>query len=191
MTEQEKTHIAGCVKGEKAAWDVFVRQYSNLVYHTIRKTLTLHHVESRDEVIEDLYQEFFISILQNNCRKLAQFRGDGGCTLASFLRVVASRQTIDFLRKQSPPVAQVSDDCPALHGEVPDTSITRETEGALAAALATLSPRDRLLIELQFKRGLPAEKVAAMLRTSVGAFYTQKSRILAKLRESLAKIPSS
>jgi hypothetical protein len=67
VTEQEKTLISGCARGEKAAWDEFVKQYSNLVYHTIRKTLTLHHTESRDEVIEDLYQEFFISILQNNC----------------------------------------------------------------------------------------------------------------------------
>ncbi len=64
MTEQEKSLIAGCVKGEKAAWDTFVRQYSNLVYHTIRKTLTLHHAESRDDAVDDLYQEFFISLLQ-------------------------------------------------------------------------------------------------------------------------------
>jgi hypothetical protein len=35
MTEQEKTLLAGCVKGEKAAWDAFVKQYSNLVYHAI------------------------------------------------------------------------------------------------------------------------------------------------------------
>jgi hypothetical protein len=68
MTEQEKTLIAGCLRMDKAAWDQFVQQYSNFVYHTIRKTLTLHHTESRDEAVEELYQEFFISILQNNCR---------------------------------------------------------------------------------------------------------------------------
>lgn len=61
MTEEERTLITGCVKGDKAGWDEFVQQYSNLVYHTIRKTLTLHHTESRDETVEDLYQEFFIS----------------------------------------------------------------------------------------------------------------------------------
>lgn len=91
MTEKEKNLITGCVKGDKGAWDEFVQQYSNLVYHTIRKTLPLHQIESRDETVEDLYQEFFISILQNNCRKLSQFRGDGGCTLANRLSTLGKR----------------------------------------------------------------------------------------------------
>ena len=45
MTEKEQTLIAGCLRSEKAAWDSFVLQYSNLVYHTIKKTLSLHHAE--------------------------------------------------------------------------------------------------------------------------------------------------
>ena len=73
MTERKKTLIAGCLKGEKAAWDAFVQQYSDLVYHTIRKTLTLQHTDTRDEVVEDLYQEFFVSILRDECKKLRQF----------------------------------------------------------------------------------------------------------------------
>lgn len=190
MTEQEKTLIAGCVKGEKAAWDAFVQQYSNLVYHTSRTTFSLYHTEPGDEAVDDLFQEFFHSLLRDDCKKLRQFRGDKGCSLASWIRVIVARLTIDFLRKQSLPTAEVPDDFPSPHQDALDAFISRETEGALSAALATLSPRDRLLIELHFRRGLAAEKVASMLRTSVGAFYTQKSRILAKLRESLAKIPS-
>jgi len=62
MTEKEKTLLAGCVKGDKAAWDALVVQYSALVYHTIRKTLTLHCSESRDEMVEDLHQDFFLRL---------------------------------------------------------------------------------------------------------------------------------
>jgi RNA polymerase sigma factor (sigma-70 family) len=190
MTEQEKTLIAGCVSGDKAAWDAFVRQYSNLVYHTIYRTLTLHHGEARDETVEDLYQEFFISIIQNGYRKLGQFRGDGGCALASWLRVVAARLTIDFLRKQPAPTVEVTDAFSSDQPTDADTLIARETEGALSAALEGLSGRDRLLIELHYRRGFAAEKVAALLKISAGAFYTQKSRLLDKLRELLVKSPS-
>jgi hypothetical protein len=45
MTEKEKTLLAGCVKGDKAAWEAFVLQYSTFAYSTIRKTLTLHQTE--------------------------------------------------------------------------------------------------------------------------------------------------
>ena len=189
MTELEKTLIAGCLNGEKAAWDAFVQQYSSLVHHTIRKTLTLHHTESRDEVIEDLYQEFFISVLQNNCRKLSQFRGYGGCTLASWLRVVASRLTIDFLRKQPAPTVEVTEAFASDEADASDSLIDREKEMSLSQALDGLSPRDRLIIQLSFRQALPPEEIAAILKMSIGAVYTQKSRILDKLREILRKNP--
>lgn len=91
MTEKEKNVLAGCINGEKVAWDGFVTQYSGLVYHTIKRTLTLYHSEPRSDLVEDLYQEFFVSIVRDNFVKLRQFRGDRGCSLASWLRMVASR----------------------------------------------------------------------------------------------------
>jgi RNA polymerase sigma factor (sigma-70 family) len=187
MTEQERELIKGCVNGEKSAWDAFVQQYSNLVFHTIRKTLTLHHVESRDELLEDLYQEFFIAILQNDCRKLSQFRGDGGCTLASFLRVVASRLTIDHLRKQPTPTVEVTDTFASDQRDAPGSLIDSEEQRSLTVAIESLSAKERLLVELHFRQGLPAEEVASILKISPGTFYTQKSRLVAKLRESLSK----
>jgi RNA polymerase sigma factor (sigma-70 family) len=189
MTEKEKTLLAGCIAGEKAGWEEFVRQYSNLVYHTIRKTLTLHHTEFRAEMVEDLYQEFFVSILQNNCRRLTQFRGDGSCTLASWLRVVASRQTIDFLRKQPASLVKQSD---ASSPDLSDTLIAineQERDQSLTQVLGTLCPRESLIIDLTFRRRLPAEEIASILDISVGAFYTQKSRLLDKLRELLRNAP--
>jgi hypothetical protein len=83
VTEQEKTLIARCVKGEKAAWDAFVRQYSGLIYHTIRKTFALHHTEPRMEIVDDLFQDIFLSLVNNEFAQLRRFRGDDGCTLAS------------------------------------------------------------------------------------------------------------
>ena len=60
----------------------------------------------------------------------------------------------------------------------------------LVRAIEDLAPRERILVELFFRKGLPAEDVAAILRISIGAVYTQKSRILAKLRETLEKAGS-
>ncbi len=100
LTDQGKPLLAGCVKGEQAAWDAFVLQYSKLAYSTIRKTFALHHALPQDDLVGDLYQDFFLSLCENDFRKLGQFRGDRGGTLASWLRVVASRLTIDFSRKQ-------------------------------------------------------------------------------------------
>lgn len=167
--------LAGCIAGEKAGWEEFVRQYSNLVYHTIRKTLTLHHTECRAETVEDLYQEFFVSILQNNCRRLTQFRGDGSCTLASWLRVVASRQTIDFLRKQPAPPMEITD---TSSSDQSDTLVARneqEREQSLTQVLKTLIPRESLIIDLTFRRRLPAEEIASILRSPSAPFIPRRA----------------
>ncbi|MGH7855371.1 MAG: RNA polymerase sigma factor, partial [Candidatus Binatia bacterium] len=107
MTDEEKTLIAGCVKTDKPAWDEFVQQYSKLVYHTIRKTLALHHAEVFPDLVEDLFQEVFLALVKDNFSQLRRFRGDNGCTLASWLRMITARRTIDHLRKLKKPIDPV------------------------------------------------------------------------------------
>jgi RNA polymerase sigma factor (sigma-70 family) len=177
MTEKEKALIAGCLRSEKAAWGSFVLQYSNLVYHTIKKTLNLHHVESCADLVEDLYQELFLSLLRNDYKKLRQFRGAHGCSLASWLRILAARLTIDFLRKQSSTSAQVTSGM-SRHGPDPaELFIDEEQEQLLNQAIQTLSPRDRILLDLCYRQALDSEKVAALLKTSVNAIYAKEPPI--------------
>ena len=190
MTEQEKTLIAGCVNGDKAAWDALVLQYSKLAYSTIRKTLTLHHALPQDDLIEDLHQDFFLSLCEKDFRKLRQFKGERGCSLVSWLRVIASRVTVDFLRLKRPFTVEVPETLASDQPDPPNTLVDREEERQIAEALDGLSPRDRLFVDLHFYRGLPPEEVAAILNVSVAAVYTLKSRVLEKLRETLRKTSS-
>jgi RNA polymerase sigma factor (sigma-70 family) len=187
MTEKENTLIAGCLRSEKAAWDSFVPQYSNLVYHTIKKTLILHHAEPRDDLVEDLYQEFFVSLLRNDYKKLRQFRGARGCSLASWLRLLAARLTIDFLRKQAQTSGGVAGAMSRHHPDLAEPLFNEQQERLLNQAIQTLSPRDRILLDLYYRQALASEQVAAFLKTSVNAVYTQKSRVLEKIREVLRR----
>jgi len=187
MTEKEKTLIAGCLRSEKAAWDSFVLQYSNLVYHTIKKTLNLHHVETRTDLVEDLYQEFFVSLLRNDYKKLRQFRGAYSCSLASWLRLLTARLTIDFLRKQAPSSGEVAGAMSRHGADAAEPLISEQQERLLNQAIQTLSPRDRILLDLCYRQALASEEIAGLLKTSVNAVYTQKSRVLEKIREVLRR----
>jgi RNA polymerase sigma factor (sigma-70 family) len=187
MTDKEKSLIRGCLRGEKAPWDAFVTQYSNLVYHTVRKTLTLHHADCADEVIRDLYQEFFLSVNRENFKKLRQFRGDRGCSLASWVRLVTTRLVIDFLRRQRSAMTEAIDSASLNGPDVTDLVINQEQKQLLLQALQMLSPKEQILINLCYRKGLSAEECAPIFNTTVSGFYTQKSRVLSKLRELLTK----
>ena len=184
MTEKERTLVAGCVKGEKAAWDGFVIKFSPLVYQTIKRTLTVYHAEAASDRVEDLYQEFFLSIVRDEFKKLRQFRGDRGCSLASWLRMVAARLTIDFLRTQTAENLKVTGFC-FVEQTDESASLKEEQERLLSQAVAALSDRDRIFIDLYYRQDLPAEEIAAILKVSPGAVYTQKSRLLSNLRATL------
>ena len=187
MTEKEQTLIAACLRRDKAAWDSFVAQYSNLIYHTIKKTLNLHHVETRADFVEDLYQEFFLSLLRNEYKKLRQFRGAHGCSLPNWLRILAARLTIDFLRKRAPTSGEVAG-AVSRHGPDPAEPLLNEQEEKLLnQAIQTLSPRDRILLDLCYRQALASEQIATLLKTSVSAVYAQKSRVLEKIREVLRR----
>ena len=186
MIDKERTLLAGCLQGDKAAWDAFVLQYSSLVYHTIKKTLASFHVEARSDLVEDLFQDLFLALLRDDCRKLRQFRGERGCSLATWLRLVTSRLTIDFLRRQDSSSAGVEDTSPA-QSDPSAVFVEREEEEAVSRAIEGLPSRDQLFVELCFRRNLPPQDVAGILKMSVNAVYTQKSRILDKIREALRK----
>jgi len=187
MTEKEQTLIAGCLRRDKAAWDSFVAQYSNLIYHTIKKTLNLHHVETRADLVEDLYQEFFLSLLRNEYKKLRQFRGAHGCSLPNWLRILAARLTIDFLRKQTPTSGEVAGAMSQCSPDPTEPLLSEQHERLLNQAIQTLSPRDRIVLDLCYRQALASDQVATLLKTSVSAVYAQKSRVLEKIREVLRR----
>ncbi len=187
MTDKDKNLLGACLIGKKSSWDTFVLQYAGLVCHTIKKTFVHYHTESRNDVVEDLFQDFFLSLIRDNFKKLRQFKGDRGCSLASWLRVVATRQTIDFLRRQQTSTARAIEKAPSDHPDPPGSMLDQERNKLLSQVLETLPPRDRLFIQLYFQHSLTPKEVASVLRVSVNSIYTQKSRVLDKLREALNK----
>ena len=185
MSHQAKKLLGTCLKGEKHAWDSFVLQYSGLVYHSIKKTLSLYDVAPRPDIVEDLFQDFFLSLVRDKFLKLRQFRGDRGTNLATWLRVIACRQTIDYLRKREFTTTTNTDIFSPNHPDPPTSLIEQEQKQLVSQSLQTLPPRDRLFIQLHFDQSLSPDEIASIFQVSINAFYTQKSRILGKLREAL------
>lgn len=187
MIDLERKLLGECLEGVESAWDVLVRRYSRLVYHTIKRTLSRYGNTAHADVVEDIFQEFFLSLFHDDFKKLRQFRGEKGCSLASWLRVVASRLTIDYLRRQSSPASGTLTTSLNHQPDFSETLLEQEKEWLLSQAIQTLSTRDQSFVELYLQQALPPQEIATILHTSVGAVYTQRSRIVDKLRRALRK----
>ncbi len=127
------------------------------------------------------------SIIQYDFKKLRQFRAKRSTKLATWLRVIVSSQTIDFLRKQKVSTSDVNE-IQATNHAGPSTSLLNQEQSRLfSQLLESLRPRDQLFVELYFYQGLPPEEIAKILRVSKSGVYTQKHRVLKKLRETLGR----
>jgi RNA polymerase sigma factor (sigma-70 family) len=178
--------LKGCISGDKKKWDIFVKRYNRLIYHTIYKTLRVNDKPTDPDDVNDLFQEVFASFCANDFKKLRMFDPARGCSLPSWLRMITVRMTIDHLRKERPLTSMEELTIEPTQAGDQETIIDEESTGDLRELLEELPAKDKLLIELSFMRELPPEEVARTLHISVGAFYTRKNRVIDKLRKKAA-----
>jgi RNA polymerase sigma-70 factor, ECF subfamily len=99
MYNSDTKLIKACLAQDKVAWDMFVEKYSRLICHAIVITLKKHLTAPENQVVDDLFHTVFLSLIENNYKKLRQFKWKS--KLSSWLHIIAVRTTIDYLRKQS------------------------------------------------------------------------------------------
>ena len=186
------------------AWGRFVNRFSPLLLHAVR-SLTREH----DRVM-DCYAHLLEQLRVDDARRLRRYSEDPRSSFDTWLVVVARRVVLDLLRHRygrlrqddaeaAPKRAErrrlvdlVTEElepglAPSDTGEAPDAAIRREQlNTALLASLATLLPRERLLLTLRFEDDLTAREIAIRLRYPTPFHvYRAINGILESLRDRL------
>jgi RNA polymerase sigma factor (sigma-70 family) len=194
----EKALLAECVRGDKKAWDLFVEQYSNLVYHTVRKTLDLHGPDYLYGELEDLHNGVFLSLLEHDYKKLRQYKGLRGCSVATWIMTISANYTLNFIRGTKQHQHESLDEKVPETGDTVGNGICHPSPSALEILTQTeesdllrelvdgLDAGDRLFLKYYYEDELSPEEIATVMSVTVSAIYSKKSRILDKLR-SIAK----
>jgi len=184
--------LQGCIRGDAGARRRLVEEYSGIVSYGVSVIFQQFGRPSRKEEIEDMSQEVFLALFDQDARKLRQYQGRNGCSLASWIRVVANRLTIDRLRKEGRTIS-LDDPGNAEATKIRDTRPDAapgpepQVEEAMRAArvremIDDLQPKDRMFVRLFYFKGLPIEEVAQALDITTNAAYVRKMRLHEKLR---------
>jgi len=186
--------LHACIDGDRRAWAVFVERFTRYVYYLVPLAARRYSVQLSEAEVADLHNDVFLALLEDDRRRLRAFRGRNGCSVRSWIRIIAIRRTLDALRKRRPEIsfdAMLQDpDRPAVQladpGPDPLEIMLRDADDQrrerLRELAARLRPADRLLLELIYSRELSVEAIAASLRVSRGAVYTRKNRLIGRLR---------
>jgi len=192
--------LARCIKGEEEAWREFLKLYSGLLYRAISNICAKANPPVSQDTIEDLCQSCLLSLIEDNFRKLRQYRKRRNASFRTWLSVVAANHARDFLRKCDREIKHLVSVHPR-QGEggkdgrdpmeaIPASGVSqlealklKEIMEFLQNCIWGLSPADRLLLELMREDKLNDQEIARVMGTTVQAVQMRKSR----LRKSLAE----
>lgn len=152
--------------------------------------------------LEDVSQSVLLALFADRGRALREWDPARGRELASFVTMLAHRETVSVLRSrrrspwtEHPTLLEELDRNEVSRMGPESEAISRDMLSALAVAMREhLSPRGAEVFDLMFLQGLPVEEVCDVAGMTPDAVYAWKSRIAKKLRElfaALTRAPSS
>lgn len=185
--------IRRCLDSDPEAWEELVQTRADLVWSAIHRTFGLYNFSYGREDAEDLFNSVFLSLLEDDCRRLRQFRGDNKCSLSTWLTVVTGRKALDFMRKDRgrltvEPAASEYDVWETISDGGPPADVVlaeKQARELLAGAVRELAPRDRIIYHLLFTRGCDATETARILGISQEVVHSRKHRIIQQLKKMI------
>jgi RNA polymerase sigma-70 factor (ECF subfamily) len=176
--ELDEVTLRRAQRGEAAAFRALVERYHGPVRAVVWRMLDPGGGGSR---VEDLVQETFLRVH----RGLVGFEPDGPARLSTWILTIATRATLNELRRERPALVPIEDE-PLPAPDSADAELRRRRLGeALRRALGALAPDARAVVVLREYHEMDYAEIAAVLGIDVGTVKSRLSRARAALRQAL------
>ena len=167
----------------------FLQQYEALIYKVIFEWTR----ENFRFEPEDLFNEFFVHIADDNFRRLRTFHGESRPT--TYLGSILRNFICDKYRKLARTPVNSLNEIEELRGEcltaVPpdqeDIFSAERIHKAFDATFSRLSNREKLILDLSMDEGMHAKEIGNLLGISVKSVYKNAEKVKRILREELKK----
>jgi RNA polymerase sigma factor (sigma-70 family) len=170
----QETDLQALTRGEKSAWDAFVRRYAGLIVAAVRG---MAQQEGGD--VEDLVQEVFVRLCKDGFRLLKTY-DPSRAGLSTWLTIVARSTARDALRRRHPAVTPID--------SVPEAQLAVEDRHAEPLKLpeGLLSPRQKLVLTMLYDRDLEVAEIAQALGIDPQTVRSTHHKAMLKLRAHFA-----
>jgi RNA polymerase sigma factor (sigma-70 family) len=162
--------VAALARGEKGAWQAFVRRYAGLVAAAVRG------LAREPGEVEDLAQEVFLRLCRNDFRLLRSY-DPARAGISTWITIVARSTARDALRRHRP-VAIPIDMVPEARLAIDPVEPVRKIK--LPEAL--LSPRQREILTMIYDRDMEVAEIAAALGIDPQTVRSTHHKAMIKLR---------
>jgi RNA polymerase sigma-70 factor (ECF subfamily) len=165
--------LGALIRGEKPAWDGFVRRYAGLLLSAVRG------VAHGGGDIDDLVQEVFARLCKDEFRLLKAY-DPARAGITTWLTIVARSTARDALRRRHPQVTPLD--------SVPEALLAVEDRHVepLKLPAELLSPRQKLVLSMIYDKDMDVAEIAAALGVDPQTVRSTHHKAMLKLRGHFA-----
>ena len=166
----QEGELEALARGEKGAWEAFVRRYAGLVVAAVRG------VAREAAEVEDLVQEVFLRLCRDDFRLLRTY-DPARAQLSTWITIVARSTARDALRRHRPVMVPIE--------AVPESRLAVdpvEPVRRLKLPEALLSPRQREILTMLYDREMEVAEVATALGIDRQTVRSAHHKAMVKLR---------
>lgn len=180
--------VRRCLAGTRSAWEDFARAYEGVVVCTVRHTLIRLCRRAPVDDVENVVQDIFSNLLEDSGRRLRLY--SGRCSLKGWLRAVATRRTVNYVRDERRRRGRPLDEhllfVPEVGRSEADEAMA-ERMRRLGAALQQLGSRDRLLLRLYYLDGIPLKNIAVLFGVARNTIWPMVTRARQRLHRRMCE----
>jgi RNA polymerase sigma factor (sigma-70 family) len=166
----QDSKLEALARGERGAWEAFVRRYAGLVVAAVRG------VAREAPEVEDLVQEVFLRLCKDDFRLLRSY-DPSRAQLSTWVTIIARSTARDALRRHRPVVVPIE--------AVPESRLAVdpiEPVRRLKLPEALLSPRQREIMTMLYDRDMEVGEIAAILGIDPQTVRSAHHKAMVKLR---------
>jgi RNA polymerase sigma-70 factor (ECF subfamily) len=170
----EAIDLGALCRGDKGAWDGFVRRYAGLIVSAVRGV-------ARDQAeAEDLVQDVFLRLCKDGFRLMRTY-DPARAGLSTWLTIVARSTARDALRRRQLPSTPID--------AVPESMLAvmpKSTE-RLKYPDSLLSPRQKLVLTMIYDKDMDVAEIAQSLVVDPQTVRSTHHKAMLKLRTHFAR----
>jgi len=166
----QREPLDALARGEKGAWEAFVRRYAGLIITAVRGVAR----EAAD--VEDLTQEVFLRLCKDDFRLLRSY-DPARAALSTWITIVARSTARDAMRRRRP-VAVPIEAVPEARLAIDPVEPARK----LKLPEALLSPRQREILTMLYDREMEVSEIATTLGIDPQTVRSAHHKAMVKLR---------
>ena len=183
--------IAGCIKGDKASWEAFVKNYGKVVTNAVIKTFKSCYREDLFSDVVDVSQDVFKKLLERDYKALKDLRKEE--SIEPWLCVIAHNKALDYIRKKgiqvSMPLFEIREPETEYHPQE-ELAMAKEVQDLLRDVLKGVKPQERLIFTLFYVEGRGYKEISEIMDLPVNTVATKLFRTRNKMRERIKGMPS-